>query len=653
MFRTRRCQEIIALIASAIFGILVLYFAVKNAIEFGLTFVKFLLPVCLIVYFTPKVASYYDNFLSELWEDLIKFIHWEYIPAPRALRLAAVTLVFIVLASKATAYISIVVFLFILTAYFLNSSVLKNLFEYYVFRCARVPVSNRALYLYTEDYYKEKAIEMFNAVKVEYKGKICDESNNGDGLQLKRAKRLFNEVKMMFISKKARLTLFSNVSFDKFNWEIIVIKSDEINACTVGWGMCFVYTKLLEKFDDDTVKSVFAHEIAHMVARHVDESVATVDGSSSAIWWFKTHLNKYLTKKIELTEEYVRNISKVLVLLSAPFSQFKEIEADAIGMELLKLHNDDASIGMVQFCETILDSEGRMNDSSFMSTHPSHKSRMRACACRKFGLSHEKTLDVLQKKSSGFRGFLALDRWYLGHNFVGLCKTFSCFTVILGWIWIITDQKLWKELGSKSEGLGYLQSEFLPTLNNDNLFQLKFAKNEEEIEECVLRCKSLQSLNQELRELRPDSSNYETINDRDLLIKEIIQLKFPNLSNENSKLQLNAPLSKWHKFLAIFPYTGLFGLDRLCGPKGSLMMVIFKLTSTPFMYIRDIICILFFPPEDYEVDDMLCLAVHPFTGILGLDRFYRGHYVYGLLKLFTMGGFLIWYVYDAYVAISS
>lgn len=42
----------------------------------------------------------------------------------------------------------------------------------------------------------------------------------------------------------------------------------------------------------------------------------------------------------------------------------------------------------------------------------------------------------------------------------------------------------------------------------------------------------------------------------------------------------------------------------------------------------------------------LILACIPFTGMLGIDRFYLGYVGLGLLKFFTIGGALIWWIMD-------
>lgn len=45
----------------------------------------------------------------------------------------------------------------------------------------------------------------------------------------------------------------------------------------------------------------------------------------------------------------------------------------------------------------------------------------------------------------------------------------------------------------------------------------------------------------------------------------------------------------------------------------------------------------------------ILMALSWFGGLLGLDRFYQGQIGWGLLKLVTVGGFLIWWLADAFI----
>lgn len=50
--------------------------------------------------------------------------------------------------------------------------------------------------------------------------------------------------------------------------------------------------------------------------------------------------------------------------------------------------------------------------------------------------------------------------------------------------------------------------------------------------------------------------------------------------------------------------------------------------------------------KEKEVNWLLCLLMSIFFGSLGVDRFMMGYVGTGLLKLFTFGGFGIWWFID-------
>jgi TM2 domain-containing membrane protein YozV len=50
--------------------------------------------------------------------------------------------------------------------------------------------------------------------------------------------------------------------------------------------------------------------------------------------------------------------------------------------------------------------------------------------------------------------------------------------------------------------------------------------------------------------------------------------------------------------------------------------------------------------KETKVNWVLCLLMSIFFGTLGVDRFIMGYTGTGLLKLFTFGGFGIWWLID-------
>ena len=50
--------------------------------------------------------------------------------------------------------------------------------------------------------------------------------------------------------------------------------------------------------------------------------------------------------------------------------------------------------------------------------------------------------------------------------------------------------------------------------------------------------------------------------------------------------------------------------------------------------------------KDRQVNWVLCLLMSIFFGWIGVDRFIMGYVGTGLLKLFTFGGFGVWWLID-------
>jgi len=62
----------------------------------------------------------------------------------------------------------------------------------------------------------------------------------------------------------------------QMEWQFMILKSDEMNAISVGGGRVFVTTGMLELCDQDELAGAMAHEIAHNCLRHSQRRSETV-----------------------------------------------------------------------------------------------------------------------------------------------------------------------------------------------------------------------------------------------------------------------------------------------------------------------------------------------------------------------------------------
>jgi metalloendopeptidase OMA1, mitochondrial len=132
-----------------------------------------------------------------------------------------------------------------------------------------------------------------------------------------------------------------------FEWEVHVIRSDQVNAFALPGGKVVVFTGILEVAqDDDQLATVLSHEIAHVLAHHASERVA-------------------------------REHSGVAGLLQRKFDRDQESEADHIGVFLMTFADYDPEKA-VQFWQRMQRlSENRVRLPEILSDHPSDSRRLR------------------------------------------------------------------------------------------------------------------------------------------------------------------------------------------------------------------------------------------------------------------------------------
>ncbi|MGE8062426.1 M48 family metallopeptidase [Pseudomonas sp. NPDC089547] len=155
----------------------------------------------------------------------------------------------------------------------------------------------------------------------------------------------------------------------QWNWEVNVIKSDELNANCGPGGKIIVYTGLIDqlKLTDAEIAAVVGHEIAHALREHSREAMSKAYGVQMARQGAGALLG--LGEGSMAMADAVVNYSMTL-----PNSRANENEADLIGLELSARAGYDPNAAITLWNKMSKASEGAPPE--FMSTHPASETRI-------------------------------------------------------------------------------------------------------------------------------------------------------------------------------------------------------------------------------------------------------------------------------------
>ncbi len=194
----------------------------------------------------------------------------------------------------------------------------------------------------------------------------------------KRVKTIFN-----------RLVPQTNVfraDGQQFNWQIEVIKSNEVNAFAMPGGKMVVYTGIVNqlKLTDDELAAIVGHEMAHVLREHSREQVSQ-DLAKKQGLSLVSKLAGLSGSQADLAAQ-VGNLA-----ITLPFSRTMETEADRIGLEMMARagYNPEAAV-------TLWQKMAKMGASGGMfSTHPASEARQKELQ------KHIPTLMPLYEQSKG------------------------------------------------------------------------------------------------------------------------------------------------------------------------------------------------------------------------------------------------------------
>ena len=155
----------------------------------------------------------------------------------------------------------------------------------------------------------------------------------------------------------------------RWDWEVNVISSNEVNAWCMPGGKIAVYTGLLVKLKptDDELAAVMGHEISHALREHSREQYSQALAQGIII-----NILGAVTGASAVTQNAGQTVLDVM--LNLPHSRTDETEADRIGVELAARSGYDPRAAV-----SLWEKMGRLGGSAppeILSTHPSDETRM-------------------------------------------------------------------------------------------------------------------------------------------------------------------------------------------------------------------------------------------------------------------------------------
>ena len=194
---------------------------------------------------------------------------------------------------------------------------------------------------------------------------------NIDQAQTERLRRIAREL----IPHATRF----NQNADKWRWEVNLISSRTVNAFCMPGGKIAFFTGIIDQLQltDDEIATIMGHEIGHALLEHgrarMSEQVLKSVGISVAAAVFNLG---------QLSAELLAQAANFAV--SLPYARKQESDADLVGLELSARagHDPRAAVAVWQKMSKLSQASARSAGGSgqppqFLSTHPSHESRIR------------------------------------------------------------------------------------------------------------------------------------------------------------------------------------------------------------------------------------------------------------------------------------
>ena len=238
-----------------------------------------------------------------------------------------------------------------------------------LYSCGVVPITGRrSLNLVSDEEVLASSLSQYNSfvANSRKKGELVN-----DPRILKISERLIQAAKT-YLARNNYIDLWRQMQ-----WEVNVVKSNQVNAFCMPGGKIIVYTGManlvgLGKGADDELAAVIGHEIGHAIARHANERISRAQlrsmGGQVILGMFGD--------KMGISQQIFSTLYGLgtEVAVALPFNRKQELEADKIGLVLMTLagYNPEYAVSLWQKMSSV--SGGKSN--SFFSTHPTEEKRI-------------------------------------------------------------------------------------------------------------------------------------------------------------------------------------------------------------------------------------------------------------------------------------
>lgn len=189
--------------------------------------------------------------------------------------------------------------------------------------------------------------------------------------EVKQQSKISHNPRWDEVSRRAAMRI-ATATEAKYNWEFLLVESQEANAFALPGGKITVYTGILSPAQNEaTLAFVLGHEVGHVIARHGAQRITQgMLAQGALVALDATVLRGSDSASRELVLAGLGMGAQVGVLL--PFSRYHESEADHMGLIYMARAGYDPTEAP-KFWERM--GQGQVKPPEFLSTHPSDESR--------------------------------------------------------------------------------------------------------------------------------------------------------------------------------------------------------------------------------------------------------------------------------------